>query len=126
MVGQCHCIIDIDNYLCGGSNFIFMLDIKEYFCPNVSCKHYGLCGEGNLLKSGTYLRKHSGERKQMFKCRVCGYRFSETQSTIFAGCHYSEQTIRSIIVCMSEGNGIDAGKQPENIGNKIFVGLTHC
>ena len=85
-----------------------MLDIKEYFCPNDRCKHYGLRGEGNLMKAGTYLRKHSGERKQMLKCRVCGYRFSETHSTIFAGCHYGEQTIRNIIVCISEGNGIRA------------------
>ena len=65
-----------------------MLDIKEYFCPNDRCKHYGIRGEGNLMKAGTYHRKHSGERKQMLKCRVCGYRFSETQSTIFSGCHY--------------------------------------
>jgi transposase-like protein len=44
----------------------------------------------------------------MFKCSVCGYRFSETQSTIFAGSHYSDKTIRNIIVCISEGNGIRA------------------
>lgn len=85
-----------------------MLDIKEYFCPDDKCKHYGLRGEGNLMKAGTYLRKFSGERKQMLKCRVCGYRFSETQSTIFSGCHYGEQTVRNIIVCISEGNGIRA------------------
>ena len=35
-------------------------------------------------------------------------RFSETQSTIFAGCHYSDQTIKSIIECTAEGNGIRA------------------
>ena len=85
-----------------------MLDIKECFCPNDRCKHYGLRWEGNLMKAGTYLRKFSGERKQMLKCRVCGYRFSETHNTIFAGCHYGEQTIRNIIVCISEGNGIRA------------------
>jgi transposase-like protein len=99
-------LIIITNFAAEKNNI--MLDIKEYFCPNERCKHYGLRDEGNLMKAGTYLRKHSGERKQMLKCRICGHRFSETQSTIFAGCHYGEQIIRSIIVCISEGNGIRA------------------
>jgi len=102
-----------------------MLDIKEYFCPNDRCKHYGLRGEGNLMKAGTYQRKYSGEKKQMLKCRVCGCRFSETQSTIFAGCHYGEQTIRSIIVCISEGNGIRATARIQGLSkdrvNKIVL-----
>ena len=63
---------------------------------------------GNLVKSGTYTCKGSGEKKQMFKCKVCGGRFSETHSTLFAGLHYSSQTISSIIVCTAEGNGIRA------------------
>ena len=62
----------------------------------------------NLVKAGTYTRKASGEKKQMFKCTVCGHRFSETHGTLFAGCHYSDKTINSIIVCISEGNGIRA------------------
>jgi transposase-like protein len=85
-----------------------MLDIKEYFCPHPACKSYGLRGAGNLVKAGTYTRKGSREKKQMFKCSVCGTRFSEAQSTIFAGCHYSDQTINSIIVCTAEGNGVRA------------------
>ena len=83
-----------------------MLDIKEYFCPHSACKYYGLRGSGNLVKAGTYTRKASKEKKQMLKCHVCGTRFSETQSTIFAGSHYSDQTIKSIIVCTAEGNGV--------------------
>lgn len=59
-----------------------------------------------MVKAGTYTRKASKETKQMLKCNVCGRRFSETQSTIFAGCHYSAPTINSIIVCTAEGNGI--------------------
>jgi len=85
-----------------------MLDVKEYFCPHLSCKCYGLRGLGNLVKAGTYTRKVSKEKKQMFKCTVCGTRFSETQSTIFAGCHYSDRTINSIIVSTAEGNGVRA------------------
>jgi len=85
-----------------------MLDIKEYFCPRSTCKCYGLRGMGNIVKAGTYTRKASRETKQMLKCTICGMRFSETQSTIFAGCHYSDQTIKSIIECTAEGNGIRA------------------
>ena len=83
-----------------------MLEIKDYFCPNDKCKHYGLRDMGNLMKAGTYTRKASGEKKQMLKCKVCGYRFSETHGTLFAGSHYSDRTIKSIICCIAEGNGI--------------------
>ena len=92
-----------------------MLDIKEYFCPNDCCKHYGLRGAGNLVKAGSYTKKFSEEKRQMFKCTVCGYRFSETHSTIFAGSHYSDQTIKNIIVCISEGNGIRATSRILNL-----------
>ena len=83
-----------------------MLEIKDYFCPSDKCKHHGLRDMGNLMKAGTYTRKVSGEKKQMLKCNVCGHRFSETRGTLFAGSHYSDQTINSIICCISEGNGI--------------------
>jgi transposase-like protein len=92
-----------------------MIDIKEYFCPHLACKCYGLRDYGNLVKAGTYTCKASGEKKQMLKCSVCGTRFSETQSTIFAGCHYSAETINSIIVCTAEGNGIRATSRILNL-----------
>jgi len=102
-----------------------MLEIKEYFCPHPACKCYGLRDEGNLVKAGIYTRKSSGERKQMLKCNVCGTRFSETNSTIFAGCHYSDKTINSIIVCTAEGNGIRATSRILNLSkdrvNKIVL-----
>jgi len=85
-----------------------MLEIKEYFCPNEKCIHYGLLDMGNIVKAGTYTRKGDGETKQMLKCKVCGHRFSETHSTLFAGIHYSDETIISIIRCIVEGNGIRA------------------
>ena len=102
-----------------------MLEIKEYFCPNDRCKHFGLRNMGNLVKSGRYHRKVSGESRQILKCKVCGHRFSETQSTIFAGCHYGEKTIRSIIVSVSEGNGIRATSRIQGLSkdrvNKIVL-----
>jgi transposase-like protein len=102
-----------------------MLDIKEYFCPNDKCKHYGSRNSGNLVKAGIYKKKSSGETRQMLKCRVCGHRFSETQSTIFAYCRYSDQTISNIIGCISEGNGIRSTARMLGLGkdgvNKIVL-----
>ena len=102
-----------------------MLEVKDYFCPNEKCKHYGLRDMGNLVKSGTYTRKGSGEKKQMLKCKVCGDRFSETHGTLFAGSHYSDATIHNIIVCIAEGNGIRATSRILNLSkdrvNKIVL-----
>ena len=78
-------------------------------------EHYGLRGMGNLVRAGAYRRKGSGETKQMLKCKVCGERFSETHSTIFAGIHYSDATIISIIRCIAEGNGIRATSRILNL-----------
>jgi len=111
--------------LCRIKKFIKMIDIKNYFCPHPSCKCYGLRGNGNLIKAGTYRRKLSGEKKHMLKCNVCGTRFSETHSTIFAGSHYSDKTINNIIVSTAEGNGIRATSRILNLSkdrvNKIVL-----
>jgi transposase-like protein len=85
-----------------------MQDIKNYFCPHPDCKYYGLRGSGNLVKAGTYTLKSTGEKKQMLKCTVCDMRFSETQNSLFAGCHYDEQTIQNIIASVVGGNGVRA------------------
>ena len=85
-----------------------MLENKDYFCPDTFCKCYGLRGMGNLVKAGTYTKKSSGETRQLLKCNVCGHIFSETRGTLFAGSHYSDEIIKSIIVCTAEGNGVRA------------------
>jgi transposase-like protein len=83
-----------------------MENIKDYFCPNEQCKCYGLRGQGNLIKAGTYTAK--GAKKQMLKCKICQTRFSETHNTIFFGIHYSDEKIYNILLCVSEGNGVRA------------------
>jgi transposase-like protein len=83
-----------------------MVAIDDYFCPNKNCKCYGLRGQGNLVKAGTY-KKHNVD-KQMFKCKVCQSRFSETRNTIFFGSRYSDETIYNIIRSVAEGNGVRA------------------
>jgi transposase-like protein len=83
-----------------------METINDYFCPNENCKCYGLRGQGNLVKAGTYSAK--GDVKQVLKCKICQTRFSETRNTIFFGIHYTDDTIYNIIRCVSEGNGVRA------------------
>jgi len=81
-----------------------MIDKSNYFCPNKNCTCYGLRNQNNIIKAGTYLKQH--EPKQMFKCKICNTRFSETHNTVFFNSHYSDETIRKIISCTIEGNGV--------------------
>jgi transposase-like protein len=83
-----------------------MSTINDYFCPNENCKCYGLRGQGNLVKAGKY--KKDGIDRQVFKCKVCLHRFSETRNTIFFRSRYSDKTIHSIIRSVVEGNSIRA------------------
>jgi transposase-like protein len=83
-----------------------MIEKENYYCVNEKCKNYGVRNQGNIIKAGTYGK---GERKkQMFKCKVCGKRFSETRNTIFFNSNYTPRTIRQIISCVAEGNGVRA------------------
>jgi transposase-like protein len=92
--------------LCGKIKTDIMINIDQYFCTNEQCKCYGLRSQGNLIKAGTYIKQ--GETKQMFKCKICGSRFSETRNTIFFNSRYDSATIGNIIRCIAEGNGIRA------------------
>ena len=83
-----------------------MIDINNFFCINPDCKHYGLRNQKNIVKAGTY--KVKGEKKQMLQCNLCKQRFSETRNTVFFRSHYTASTIRQIILCTSEGNGVRA------------------
>jgi len=104
-----------------------MLDISHYFCINEHCSHYGLKNSGNLIKSGTYGKlKH-----QLLQCKICKKRFSENHNTVFFGSKYSPQTIRMIIVCLAEGNGIRATSRILNLSkdsvNKVALKAgKHC
>lgn len=79
-----------------------MLDINQHFCVNESCVHYGLRGQGNIVRCGTY----SKQKRQLLQCRTCKRRFSETRNTAFFCSKYSSKTIQDIILCVAEGNGI--------------------
>jgi transposase-like protein len=103
-----------------------MITVSDYFCPNAKCECCGLRGHGNLVKAGTY--KSHGINRQMFQCKICKTRFSETRNTIFYGSRYSADTIDSIIRSVSEGNGVRAtarklGLSKDSVNKVIlFVG----
>lgn len=106
-----------------------MIDISNYFCPNPDCKHYGLRNQGNIVKSGTY--NVQGEKRQMLKCNVCKERFSETKNTVFFHSHYSAETIRRIINCTAEGNGVRATARilelsKDGVNKIILIAGKHC
>ena len=104
-----------------------MLDLSEYFCVNDSCIHFGLRGQGNIVKCGTY-GKH---KRQLLQCRTCKKRFSETRNTAFFGSKYSAETIQNIILCVAEGNGVRSTarilKLDKDAVNKVILKAgEHC
>lgn len=81
-----------------------MLEIDKYFCPNPSCKDYGMRGRGNLNVHFEY-GKHA---RRMLYCTTCKTRFSETKGTAFFGSKYSSGTIAEIVRTTAEGVGVRA------------------
>lgn len=104
-----------------------MLAIEKYFCVNEDCALYGLRGKGNIVKCGVY-GKH---RTQLLQCNVCKQRFSENRNTVFFDSKYSAETIRRIILCVAEGNGIRSTARILNLSkdsvNRIIIKAgEHC
>ena len=104
-----------------------MLDIKNYFCINEKCSHYGLKDQGNIVKCGTYGKSH----RQMLQCNVCKHKFSETRNTAFFGTKYSDETIKRIILCVAEGNGVRntariLGLSKDAVNRIIKIAGEHC
>ena len=104
-----------------------MLDIKNYFCINEQCSHYGLRGKGNIVKCGVYGKV----QRQLLQCNVCKKRFSETRNTAFFGSKYSDETIRKIVLCVAEGNGVRntariLGLSKDAVNRIIKIAGDHC
>ena len=104
-----------------------MLDKNQYFCVNEDCSHYGLKGQGNIVKCGVY-GKH---KRQLLQCRVCRKRFSETRNTAFFGTKYSPETIQQIILSVAEGNGVRSTARMLNLSKDavnhiILKAGEHC
>lgn len=104
-----------------------MLEVDKYFCVNDQCSHYGLRGKGNIVKAGVYGKS----KRQLLQCHVCKRRFSETRNTAFFGSKYSEETIRRIVLCVAEGNGVRStarilGLSKDAVNRIIKITGEHC
>ena len=104
-----------------------MLEVDNYFCVNDHCSHYGLRGKGNIVKAGVYGKSN----RQLLQCNVCKQRFSETRNTAFFGSKYSEETIRQIVLCVAEGNGVRStarilGLSKDAVNRIIRIAGEHC
>ena len=60
-------------------------------CPNKNCKCYGQVNQRNISSISTYMTK-SGKRR-IFKCSICGERFSETRDTAFFDLKTEEEKV---------------------------------
>ncbi len=104
-----------------------MLNIDKYFCINEHCSHYGLRGKGNIVKCGTYGKFH----RQYLQCKICKHKFSETRYTAFFGTKYPDETVRKIILCVAEGNGVRntariLGLSKDAVNRIIKIAGDHC
>ena len=79
-----------------------MITLSKFFCPNPKCKDHGLRGRGNITTSTRYGKNNT----YLLRCKTCNQRFSENRNTIFMHSNYSRETIRQIILSVSESNSI--------------------
>ena len=79
-----------------------MIDLSNFFCPNLECKDHGVRGRGNITTSTRY-----GKNKtHLLRCKTCNQRFSENRNTIFIHSNYGRETIKRIILAVAESNSI--------------------
>ena len=60
---------------------------NHVFCPTEGCRGYRVLGphpDHWIVGGGTYDIKN-GNQRQMYRCKWCGQRFSETHGTVFYG-----------------------------------------
>ena len=105
-----------------------MNDLSSKFCPNESCKDFGLRGQGNISVRGKYGKDKT---KTLLYCRTCGQRFADTRSTAFFGLHISEEQVRMIIHNAAEGVGVRAtarllGMDKDKVNRVILRAGEHC
>lgn len=105
------------------------MKIKEQFCSNEKCPHYGIAGKGNIYATTTY---RAGKRtRKMLRCRTCGARFSERRNTPLFYLHTKQDTIEKIVKALAEGNSIRATGRIMDIDKNTICRIldrvaTHC
>jgi len=102
-------------------------------CPNEMCPAYGrLGGEPghDIVANGTYTTRH-GEKRQLYRCNVCGKTFSETAGTPFFGLKTPMHTVCTALLELAEGLGIRAvarihGVKPDTVLLWLRRAGEHC
>ena len=78
-------------------------------CPNEACSSYGILGphpDHDIVGAGTY--PVQGGVRQMYKCNICGKRFSETAGTPFHHLKTPQETVLHAYKDLAEGLGVRA------------------
>jgi transposase-like protein len=105
-----------------------MSEASSAFCPNESCKDYGLQNHGNITVRGKYGKDKT---KDLLYCKTCGKRFASTRGTAFFGLHISDEKIEQIIHHAAEGVGVRAtarllGLNKDTVNRVILRAGEHC
>ena len=102
-------------------------------CPSEACSSYGVLGphpDHDIVGCGTYTTTH-GEKRQMYECRVCGKRFSETAGTPFYGLKTPTKRVCMALQELAEGLGVRAvariqGVEPDTVLDWLRKVGPHC
>lgn len=84
-----------------------VVDTTLFFCPNETCPNYGRIGPDNQIVRAGYYGKDE-KKTQMFKCKVCGKRFSIRRGTPLFNLKTDEETFYRTIASLAEGKGLRA------------------
>ena len=104
-----------------------MIDLSQYFCPNLHCKDHGVRGKGNITSSTRY-----GKNKTyLLRCKSCNKRFSENRNTVFMHSNYSRETIQRVILAIAGCNSIRGAARileldKDGVNRVVLKAEAHC
>jgi IS1 family transposase len=102
-------------------------------CPRQACEAYAKFGDDplhDIVACGTYTTAH-GEKRQMYRCNVCGHSFSETAGTPLFGLKTPTETVCIALQELAEGLGVRAvarihGVEPDTVLEWLKKTGQHC
>ena len=106
---------------------------NHVFCPTEGCRGYLVLGphpDHWIVGAGTYDIKN-GNQRQMYRCKWCKQRFSETHGTVFYGLKTPQETVYRALHCLCENMSIRAaarvfGVKPDTILHWLRRAGEHC
>jgi len=106
---------------------------NHVFCSTEGCRGYHVLGphpDHWIVGAGNYDIK-KGNQRQMYRCKWCKKRFSETRGTVFFGLKTPQETVYRALHCLCENMGIRAtarvfGVKPDTILLWLRRAGEHC